>query len=80
MKATLHSSGTLLQQPERSFPEVIDASQSLPPASHEVEDQFVMNGPAIASQFYHLDGEKLVAAWNEFAKMDKKEPHGTTSP
>jgi hypothetical protein len=52
------------------FPAVLGAAAMPAAAKHDVEHHLVTSGPPIASKFRRLDGEKLAAAKEEFAKME----------
>jgi hypothetical protein len=71
LQAANSGSGSLLDQLERSFPGVFNASQVLPPATHGVEHHLVTSVLPITSKYRRLDGEKLAVPRSEFAKMEK---------
>jgi hypothetical protein len=50
---------------------VVCASKWLPPVSHDVVHHIVTHGPASASKFWKLDGEKLAAAKAEFKQLEE---------
>jgi hypothetical protein len=70
-QASTGSRRPLQQELEEMFPEVFNASQVLPAATHHLH-HLVTSGPPIASKFRQLDGHKLAAAKREFNKMERE--------
>jgi hypothetical protein len=53
------------------FPDVVNASASLPPPVHDVQHHIKTSGLPIASRFRRLEGAKLEAARKEFEAMER---------
>ena len=56
----------------RSFPEVLNASQQLPPVKHHVEHHIDTEGHAVAAKYRRLDPDRLEAARKDFAELEKQ--------
>ncbi len=54
------------------FPDVVNASGSLPPPVHDIQHHIKTSGPPIASRFRRLEGAKLEAARKEFEVMERE--------
>jgi hypothetical protein len=52
------------------FPAVFGAVVMSPTVKHNVKHHLLTSGPPIPSKFRQLDGEKLMAAKAEFAKLE----------
>jgi hypothetical protein len=76
LQAAISGGQSLRLQLEASFPEVFNASQVLPAATHGVEHHLVTSGSPIASKFRRLDGQKLAAAKQEFRKWRERGSFG----
>ncbi len=50
---------------------MVCASKQLPPVSHDVVHHIISHGLPVASKFWKLDSEKLVAAKAEFKQLEE---------
>jgi hypothetical protein len=54
------------------FPEVVNAAKTLPVVTHQVEHFIETVGRPVASKYRRLDPERLAAAKEEFAALEKQ--------
>jgi Reverse transcriptase (RNA-dependent DNA polymerase)/RNase H-like domain found in reverse transcriptase len=54
------------------FPEVVNAAKTLPAVNHQVEHFIETEGRPVASKYWRLDPERLAAAKEEFAALEKQ--------